>query len=49
MTSTATPSPDTISDSEFHHYLETYPACVAAVSDAKGGRHIHLGLHSAGF
>lgn len=40
--STATPSPDDISDSQFHDYLERYPACVAAISEAKGGRRVPL-------
>ncbi|KAK4105723.1 hypothetical protein N658DRAFT_416232 [Parathielavia hyrcaniae] len=38
MASSATPSPDTISDSELHHYLERYPACIAAISDARGAK-----------
>ncbi|KAK3903885.1 hypothetical protein C8A05DRAFT_14179 [Staphylotrichum tortipilum] len=32
------PSPDTISASEFQALLDRYPACVAAISDAKGAK-----------
>ncbi|KAL2136630.1 hypothetical protein VTI74DRAFT_2659 [Chaetomium olivicolor] len=38
MASTATPSPDSISDSEFQTYLERYPACLAAISESKGAK-----------
>ncbi len=37
MASIATPSPESISDSEFQGLLERYPACLAGISDAKGG------------
>jgi len=37
MASTHITSPDSISASEFRDVLERYPACVAAISDAKGG------------
>ncbi|KAK4039842.1 hypothetical protein C8A01DRAFT_16206 [Parachaetomium inaequale] len=38
MASTATPSPDAISDGEFHDILARYPACIAEISDAKGAK-----------
>ncbi|KAK4149114.1 hypothetical protein C8A00DRAFT_19161 [Chaetomidium leptoderma] len=38
MASTATPSPEGISDSKFHDYLERYQACVTAISEAKGAK-----------
>ncbi len=37
MANTATPSPESISDSEFQALLEAYPACIAVISDTKGG------------
>jgi hypothetical protein len=47
MASTATPSPDAISDSQFHDILARYPACIAEISDAKGGRLIRFWPHAA--
>lgn len=49
MANTATPSPESISDSEFRGLLERYPACIAEISDAKGGssKTAPTGLHSA--
>lgn len=44
MASTATPSPDTISASEFHDWLDRYPTCLSEISEAKGGRHIRVGI-----
>ncbi|KAH6853610.1 hypothetical protein B0I37DRAFT_387983 [Chaetomium sp. MPI-CAGE-AT-0009] len=38
MANTATSSPDTISDSEFHEFLARYPAIIADISDAKGAK-----------
>ncbi|KAK4248026.1 hypothetical protein C7999DRAFT_40777 [Corynascus novoguineensis] len=38
MPSTATPSPDSVSDSEFHALLASYPACIAEISDSKGAK-----------
>ncbi|AEO70243.1 uncharacterized protein THITE_2081534 [Thermothielavioides terrestris NRRL 8126] len=38
MASTATPSPDSISDSEFQDLLRRYPACLAAISESKGAK-----------
>ncbi|KAK4242649.1 hypothetical protein C8A03DRAFT_39990 [Achaetomium macrosporum] len=38
MDSSATPSPDSMSDSEFQKLLEKYPACVAAISESKGAK-----------
>jgi hypothetical protein len=40
MASTAAPSPESISDGEFQGLLESYPACLAAISDAKGGMYV---------
>ena len=49
MANTATSSPDTISDSEFHEFFARYPALIAEISDAKGGRHIPFrALRSSG-
>lgn len=50
MASSAIPSPDSVSASEFQDFLERYPACIAAISDAKGGTlpvPQPVGLHSA--
>lgn len=49
MANTATASPDTISDSEFQEFFARYPALIAEISDAKGGRHIPFrALRSSG-
>jgi hypothetical protein len=49
MANTATSSPDTISDSEFQEFFARYPALIAEISDAKGGRHIPFrALRSSG-
>ncbi|KAL2260156.1 hypothetical protein VTK26DRAFT_5943 [Humicola hyalothermophila] len=34
----STPSPETISESEFHGLLERYQACLAEISDARGSK-----------
>ncbi|KAL2184369.1 DUF1479-domain-containing protein [Thermothelomyces heterothallicus CBS 203.75] len=36
MPSTATPSPDSVSDSEFHELLASYSDCIAEISGSKG-------------
>lgn len=43
MASTATPSPETISASEFHALLDGYSACLSGISEAKGGAQIQFG------
>jgi hypothetical protein len=46
MANTGHPSPDGISASEFQSFLEKYPACIAAISESKGGTEIHSGSYS---
>ncbi|KAK4136548.1 hypothetical protein BT67DRAFT_416702 [Trichocladium antarcticum] len=38
MVDKATPSPESISDGQFQRALKSYPACLAAISDAKGAK-----------
>jgi hypothetical protein len=44
MASTATtPSPEAISASEFHAFLDRYRDCLSEISEAKGGAQIQFG------
>ncbi|KAL2154957.1 hypothetical protein VTH82DRAFT_3633 [Thermothelomyces myriococcoides] len=36
MPDTATPSPDSVSDNEFHELLASYPDCITEISETKG-------------
>ncbi|KAL2023661.1 hypothetical protein VTK56DRAFT_1818 [Thermocarpiscus australiensis] len=38
MADSAIPSPDSISVGEFQQYLESYPACLEAISESKGAK-----------